>query len=233
MRTERLTIEGLPALLLGERSDRLWLFVHGRMGRKEEAEDFAPFAEKRGAQVLAVDLPGHGERTDESPELIPWQVIPELRRVMAAGRAGWSSVSLRANSIGAWFSMLAFADTPPERSLFVSPVLDMEKLIGNMLLWAGVTEEELIRRGRIPTDFGQTLDAEYLRWVRENPIRRWDSPTAILYAGRDELTDRSTVDAFVSRFGCELTVMEQGEHWFHTPEQLAVLNAWTEEKTAP
>lgn len=24
----------------------------------------------------------------------------------------------------------------------------------------------------------------------------------------------------------KLTVLEQGEHWFHTPEQLAALKAW-------
>ena len=38
---------------------------------------------------------------------------------------------------------------------------------------------------------------------------------------------RDTVDAFVQRFGCGLTVLEEGEHWFHTPEQLAALEAWT------
>ena len=55
---------------------------------------------------------------------------------------------------------------------------------------------------------------------------KWDSPTAILYAGKDHLTVWETVDDFAQRFGCTVTVMENGEHWFHTEEQLAVLDAW-------
>ena len=57
-------------------------------------------------------------------------------------------------------------------------------------------------------------------------ITQWDSPTAILYAGKDHLTARETVDDFARRFGCTVTVMENGEHWFYTEEQLAVLDAW-------
>ena len=35
---------------------------------------------------------------------------------------------------------------------------------------------------------------------------------------------------FGSKPACvRLTVMEEGEHWFHTPEQLAVLDRWTAE----
>jgi len=62
--------------------------------------------------------------------------------------------------------------------------------------------------------------------VRAHPVDTWPAPTRILYADQDHLTDRQTVDSFVSRFGCDLTVMEGGEHWFHTPEQLNILNTW-------
>ena len=79
---------------------------------------------------------------------------------------------------------------------------------------------------RIPTTFGQTLSWEYLRYVRTHPARRWRTPTAILYGARDHLTDRETVEAFAARNGCRLTVEEAGEHWFHTPEQLAVVDRW-------
>ena len=33
--------------------------------------------------------------------------------------------------------------------------------------------------------------------------------------------------------GAALTVMENGEHWFHTPEQLAVLREWENAQTQP
>ena len=84
----------------------------------------------------------------------------------------------------------------------------------------------LAREGRIPTTFGQTLSWEYLRYVRTHPVRRWRTPTAILYGARDHLTDRETVEAFATRNGCRLTVEEAGEHWFHTPQQLAAVDRW-------
>ena len=34
-------IEQLPAVLYGENADKVYLFVHGKCGYKEEAEDFA------------------------------------------------------------------------------------------------------------------------------------------------------------------------------------------------
>ncbi len=40
------------------------------------------------------------------------------------------------------------------------------------------------------------------------------------------MTARETVVQFVAAHSAVLTVMENGEHWFHTPEQLAVLQVW-------
>ena len=57
-------------------------------------------------------------------------------------------------------------------------------------------------------------------------MTHWAVPTRILYAGRDELVERETIEDFVRQFGAELTVMEEGEHWFHTEEQLKVLRQW-------
>ena len=223
-------IHNIPTILYGEPSDQIWLFIHGKCGYKEEAEAFAEIVCPKGVQVLAIDLPEHGERKAVTG-FDPWYVVPELQRVMTYLHQHWAYVSLRANSIGAWFSMLAFADTPPEQALFVSPVLDMEKLIRNMMLWASVDEESLEREGEILTDFGETLSWDYLQYAKAHPITKWATPTSILYAGQDTLTNRGTVDTFVSRFGCELTVMENGEHWFHTPEQLDMLKGWEDANT--
>lgn len=229
---EKLTIGAVPAVVYGSPSERVWLYVHGKQGRKEEALSFSEELCPNGWQVISIDMPGHGERAkDGLADFDPWHVVPELRAVMAAIRQRWKHVALRATSIGAWFSMLAFADTPPERALFVSPVLDMERLISQMMGWAGVSEAGLQERGVIPTNFGETLDWQYLQYVKAHPIQRWDCPTAILYAGGDTLTQRETAETFAKRFGCELTVYAEGEHWFHTPEQLRVLRDWERQQT--
>ena len=112
-----------------------------------------------------------------------------------------------------------------EKALLISPILDMERLILDMMQWANVTEKELYEQGEISTDFGETLSWEYLKFVRENPIK-WNIPTEILYGGKDNLTARKTVDAFVESHNAQLTVMEDGEHWFHTDEQVAFLDKW-------
>ena len=219
-------IDRIPAVLYGERSDRVWLYLHGKQGCKEEAEPFARIACPQDAQVLAVDLPEHGARKGSVETFTPWDAVPELERLLSWARKRWKHIALRCTSLGAWFSLLAFGGERLDKALFVSPVLDMERLIRDMMGWAGVSEERLRAEGEIPTGFGETLSWRYLQYARAHPITHWSTPTAILYAGQDHLTGRETVDAFVRRFGCGLTVMENGEHWFHTPEQLSVLKAW-------
>lgn len=227
---EKLKLEGIPANLYGEPSDKLFLFIHGKNGNKEEAKPFAAIACPKGYQVLSFDLPEHGERGNETCTFDPSHAVPEFKSILTHARERWQHISIRANSIGAYFSMLSFTEESISQCLFVSPILDMEQLIGNMMKWSGVTEALLEEKKTIPTDFGETLSWEYLSWVRGHRIKKWDAPTSILYGTADYLTDRETADAFAGRFGCSLTVMDGGEHWFHTPEQLEVLKRWEKDQ---
>ena len=231
MKEKHIKVQEIPTVLYGDSSENLYLYIHGKMGCKEEASRFAEIVCPKGYQVLSIDLPGHGERTGEMERFVPWKVVPELQAVYGSAQQRWKKISLYANSIGAYFSLLAFREAKMEKSLFVSPILDMEKLIRDMMGWAGVTQEQLQQAGEIPTAFGETLSWEYLTYAAEHRITKWDSPTAILYAGQDHLTARKTVDDFAQRFGCTVAVMENGEHWFHTEEQLAVLDVWLHKET--
>ena len=226
MKEKHITVQEIPAVLYGDSSEKLFLYIHGKMGCKEEASLFAEIVCARGYQVLSMDLPGHGERAGEMERFVPWEVVPELQAVYGFARQRWKKISLYGSSIGAYFSLLAFRAAKLEKSLFVSPILDMEKLIRDMMGWAGVTREQLQQAGEIPTAFGETLSWKYLTYAAEKRITKWDIPTAILYAGQDHLTARQTVDDFAQRFGCTVTAIENGAHWFHTEGQLAVLDAW-------
>lgn len=225
MKTERFTLKNIPLLLIGEPARRVYLYIHGKNGSKEEALDFAELACPAGYQVLALDLPEYGERKNAPERLLPWVVLPELQFVYQYAKVHWRSVSLRATSIGAWLSMMALQDKELKQALFVSPVVDMEDLITNMMQWAGVTEAQLQQAGEIPTTFGETLSWKYLCWVREHPLQ-WHTPTQVLYGEKDNLTSREVLDRFKSNTGAHLTIMEEGEHWFHTELQLAVLQEW-------
>lgn len=91
----------------------------------------------------------------------------------------------------------------------------------------GATVEDLRRRESISTEFAETLSWRYYQYALAHPTADWPGRTEILYAGGDSMTPRATAETFAARPGRTLTVMEGGEHWFHTPEQLAVLERWT------
>lgn len=228
MKTQTLKIGNVPALLLGEASDKVFLYVHGKMGCKEEALPFAQTAQAVGYQVLAIDLPEHGARKDAPQKLLPWTVLPEMELVYAYLHRHWKSISLYAVSIGAWFSMQALADKKMEKILLVSPVVDMNDLIANMMRWANVTEQQLQQTGEIPTDFGETLSWEYLCWVRQHQLCWKNRRTQVLYGDKDNLTSLSVMQRFKQNSMAHLTIVEDGEHWFHTEIQLCVLRAWEE-----
>lgn len=71
MRETSFQIGQIPALLCGDEADKVYLFVHGRHGCKEEGRAFAEAVGPLGWQVLAIDLPEHGERTGQRPALTP------------------------------------------------------------------------------------------------------------------------------------------------------------------
>ena len=134
-------------------------------------------------------------------------------------------LNLIANSIGAFFSMNAGVDGLIQKAYFISPIVDMEKLIGDMMTWAKVTEAELKARGVIHTEFGEDLSWDYLSYIRSHPVR-WTAPTKILYGGKDNLTSPETISRFAKTHNADLTVMEDGEHWFRTEEQMKFLDDW-------
>jgi hypothetical protein len=104
--------------------------------------------------------------------------------------------------------LLAFQSKKVEQVLLVSPILDMKKFI------------ELMPQ----------REDDYYEWVVNNPITGWVAPTYILRPEVDLIVNEEVGYDFISQHQCQVTIMPDGEHWFHTPEQLAFLKAW-EEKT--
>ena len=191
----------------------LVIYVHGKGGTAEEAKHYQPlFAE---SDVIGFDYKSQ----------YPWEAKNEFTDFYDLHSKGYDSVVLVANSIGAFFSMNALAEKKISKALFISPVVNMERLIMDMMIWSNVTEDELCSKKEISTVFGETLSWEYLRYVRKNPIK-WNIPTCILYGANDNLTSIETVSVFAEQTGAILTVMKDGEHWFHTDKQMEYLDNW-------
>lgn len=59
----------------------------------------------------------------------------------------------------------------------------------------------------------------------EHPLH-WKVPTQVLYADTDPLTGHTAMEQFRQQTRAHLTILEGGEHWFHTETQLAALQSW-------
>lgn len=235
MKQQSIRIDHIPAILWGELSGRLMIAVHGDQSNKEDTviAVLAEVAAAKGYQVLSFDLPEHGERKN-SPELCKAQTcVGELQAVMRYARSLTGDISLFGCSLGAYFGLMTYQNESLRQALFLSPVVDMQGLIENMMGWFGVTEERLKAEREIQTPIGKTLYWDYYSYVRENPVDRWDVSTAVLWGEKDELSERDRVEAFYQRFGCSLTVMPSGEHFFHSEEQLVFYRAWLKEFLIP
>ena len=132
----------------------------------------------------------------------PWEAEREFAEYFdGLEELGYGSIGIIANSIGAFYAMCALADRNISVAYFISPIVDMERIEG------------------------VTLDEGHQRYVRQHPIN-WRVPTHILYGENDNLTSFGTISEFARSTSATLKVMPGGEHWFHTPEQMAFLDVW-------
>ena len=191
----------------------LVLYIHGKGGFATESEHYKSLFPD--CKVLGLDY----------KTFTPWETGKEIHDAVCELKKTYDKIILIANSIGAFFSMNAGIENMIENAYFVSPMVDMGKMIFNLMQWSGVTEEELKSHGKIPTSFGEDLSWDYLCYVREHPLS-WNVPTKILYGSNDNLTSYETMSNFAKKHNVQLTVMENGEHWFHTEEQMKFLDEW-------
>lgn len=226
MLRQPLYINGIPVILWGKESNRLFIHVHGKMSRKEHAEGFAALAESRGWQTLSFDLPEHGERSDAA-RLDIWNGVHDLNVIADYAFRHWDHISLYACSLGAYFALNAYPDRLFEKCLFQSPIVDMQWLVEQMMQWYHVTPERLQKEGEIDTPI-DPLRWDYYQYILQNPIQKWPFPTSILYAQHDDLQPFEAMRLFSERFGCPLTVSPDSGHAFMDAGDELVVNKWIE-----
>ena len=99
---------------------RLVIYVHGKGGNAEESKHYQPlFAES--------DVIGFGYKSQN-----PWEAKNEFSCFYDLHSKGYDSVILIANSIGAFLSMNALPNKRIEKAYFISPIVNMEKLIADI-----------------------------------------------------------------------------------------------------
>ena len=232
MRIERIKINDIPAIIWGEKSNKVYIAVHGNMSYKEDRviKILAEKVVSKGYQLLSFDLPEHGERKNDITYLCKVQNCKkDLISILEYAKTKYEEINLWACSMGAYFSLISYKDEDIKQCLFLSPVVNMKVIIDNMMLLSSVTEKELKEKQEIKTDFGQTIYWDYYKFVKENPIINWDKKTFVLYGNKDNLQDEKIIKDFCTKFNCELSVLENGEHFIHTEEQLEYYRNWLDE----
>lgn len=227
MELNKIKIDGIPALIWGEPSDKMIIAAHGSHSSK--IDDcmwvLADEAIKKGYQVLSFDLPQHGERVYETDFIMPDECVRELKAMYAFAGEHADKISLFGCSMGAYFELLAFSDTPIDRAWFLSPVTDMERIIHNLMNYCGIDENQFKERVLVQNDI-EPLYFPYYEYVLMHPITNWPHETYILRGEKDTLCEYPYVKKFADCFGCELTVQEGSEHWFHTDSELELFRLW-------
>lgn len=152
--------------------DKVVIYIHGKGGSADESSHYPPLFSE-------CDVVGLNYKAQ-----YPWEAKKEFPPLFDLICKNYKSAQIVANSIGAYFAMNALSDKQIEKAYFISPIVDMEQLIVDMMFWANVTEDELQDKKEIETTFGETLSWEYLCYVRRNPIT-WKIPTDILFGEKD------------------------------------------------
>ena len=229
MKIERIKINNIPSIIWGERSNKVFIAIHGNMSNKEDEviKILAKEVVSKGYQLLSFDLPEHGERKEGTKYLCKVQnCVADLKQVMEYAKLNYNEINIWACSMGAYFSLLAYKDENIGQCIFLSPVVNMKVIIDNMILWSNTTEEKLKEKQEIKTNFGQTLYWDYYQYVKENPITTWNKNTCILYGIKDNMQEQNLIQDFSNKFNCKLSILENGEHYFHTKEQLDYYRNW-------
>ena len=192
---------------------RLAIYIHGKGGNANEAEHYTSL-------LLKYDVIGFDYQSQN-----PWNAKREFSNFYDKATKEYDSTIVIANSIGAFFTLVSLANKRIERAFFISPIVNMKKLIRDMMQWAGVTIEELQKKEEISTNFRETLSWNYYSYACNHPIE-WKIPTYILYGEKDNMTSKKTITEFAKETGASLTIMPDGEHWFHTEKQMEFLDRW-------
>ena len=108
------------------------VYIHGKGGSAAEASYYKRFFGEE------YDVIGFDYKSE-----LPWAVKDEFQNYFVDIFTRYDEVVLIANSIGAYFSFLSLSKFNIEKAMFISPIVDMEKLILDKMKEVGISEKNL------------------------------------------------------------------------------------------
>ena len=119
------------------------VYVHGKGGSAQEANYYRKFFDDD------FDIIGFDYKSET-----PWEAKVEFSNYFDLIIPEYNKTLLIANSIGAYFLLISLADKKIEKAMLISPIVDMERLILDMMIGENVSDEELSIKKEIETSLG-------------------------------------------------------------------------------
>lgn len=230
MDKEYFNLNNISSLLWKGDNDKVFIAIHGSMSNKEDRviEVFAKEALKYGYDTISFDLKGHGSRKEEGEAKEVIDYTKDLAEIFSFIKDKYDNINVFGCSMGAYFSLLEYKDKDINKSLFLSPVVDMLELIKDMMNYYNISEEELEQKKEILLPSGMKLYFDYYNYVKKNPIIKVNSKVDILYSFNDDNVSLASVKNFIDKFDAKLKITQKAGHYFHTDEDMKIFTQWVD-----
>lgn len=194
--------------------DACIVYIHGLYGSSGESSFYDFLSSKY--DVLGLDYADGN----------PWEVKDSLIYEFLELTKGYKEIYVIGNSIGAFYAYHYLATYRIKAAFFISPVTNMKSLIEGLMEKHRISLDKLEEERFIPLSDGRTLSYDFYLSLGEEI---WNVKTHILYGEKDKVVSQESLIEFVTNHHCSLSIMKNGEHYFHTPRQLNYIRKWITE----
>lgn len=195
-----------------EKHESCIIYIHGLNGNSDEA-DFYSFC-KNKHDVIGLNYEDGN----------PWEVKNTIIKRFNEISKDYKDIYVIANSIGAFYTYMYLFDLNIKEAFFISPLVNMKEIIEKTMKKNNISMEMLQEEKFIKLNDGQILSYDFYQSLDKGDS--WKTKTRILYGEKDRLVKHKAIFDFVANHDCTLTVMKNGEHYFHTPGQLKYIKKW-------
>lgn len=195
--------------------DSCIVYIHGLYGSASEADFYSFYINKH--DVIGLDYKDGN----------PWEAKDKIIKEFTEISKRYKTIYIIANSIGAFYAFRYLSSFKIEKAFFISPLVNMKQVIEKTMKQNKISLERLKQEKIIKLENGQTLSYDFYSSLDEKD--NWNAKTHILYGEKDKLVDKDSIFTFVAHHNTSLTIMKNGEHYFHTPGQLKFIKKWINE----
>lgn len=193
------------------RHDSCIVYIHGMKGNANEAGFYSFLNDKYDVVGLNYE--------DGNPWEVKEQIVEEFLKIAS----NYKKIYIIANSLGAFFAQKYLSSFKIEKAFFISPFINMKLYMEEQLKNNKISVEQL-REEKMIIINNQTFSYDFYTSLDE--ADNWNIKTHVVYGENDKLVDRGSIFDFVANHNASLSIMKNGEHYFHLPNQLRFIKKW-------